>query len=60
MLEAFRKVEKLIDGAGRVLLRESGTEPVIRIMIESKTDELCENYAERIAKVIIENGHLEE
>ncbi|MBR5244869.1 MAG: phosphoglucosamine mutase, partial [Clostridia bacterium] len=50
-------VEKLINGNGRVLIRESGTEPVIRVMIESETDELCREYAHRIADVIIANGH---
>lgn len=54
---AVEEVEKLINGNGRVLIRESGTEPVIRVMIESETDELCREYAHRIADVIIANGH---
>ena len=54
---AVEAVEKLIDGNGRVLIRESGTEPVIRVMVESETDELCREYANRIADVIIANGH---
>lgn len=53
----LEKVEKLIDGDGRALLRQSGTEPVIRIMIEATTQQLCEEYAERIATVIKKNGH---
>ena len=51
------EVEKLINGNGRALLRESGTEPVIRIMIESETKEQCVEYAEMIAKAITEGGH---
>lgn len=54
---AVEAVEKLIDGNGRVLIRESGTEPVIRVMVESETDGLCREYANRIADVIIANGH---
>jgi len=54
---AVEEVEKLINGNGRVLIRESGAEPVIRVMIESETDELCREYAHRIADVIIANGH---
>lgn len=37
---------------GRILIRESGTEPVIRIMIEAKTDQLCDNYIEQMVDVI--------
>ncbi len=50
-------VEKLIDGKGRVLLRQSGTEPVIRVMVESETEDTCVAYAERIAAKVIEGGH---
>lgn len=53
----LKTVEKLIDGNGRVLLRKSGTEPVIRIMIESESIEKCKEYALMIANVIIKNGH---
>ncbi len=60
VLAAKENVNKLINGNGRALLRESGTEPVIRIMIEAETTELCSEYAEMIAKVIRERGHLSE
>ncbi len=55
--EALATVEGMIGGKGRALLRQSGTEPVIRIMIESESEELCEKYAEIIAKTIIEGGY---
>ena len=57
VLSAKAEVEKLIDGKGRVLLRQSGTEPVIRIMIESESEEKCHEYAKIIADKIIEKGH---
>jgi len=57
VLAAQKEVDTLIHGAGRSLLRESGTEPVIRVMIEAETSELCEKYASMIADVIKERGH---
>ncbi len=54
---AVKEVEALINKKGRVLLRESGTEPVIRVMVESETSELCVEYATRIADTIINGGH---
>ena len=57
VLEAQQKVDALIDGNGRSLLRQSGTEPVVRVMIEAETTELCEQYAAMIADVIKERGH---
>ena len=55
--DSLSEVEKLIDGNGRALLRQSGTEPVIRIMIEAQSMELCKEYADIIAKVIKDRGH---
>ncbi len=57
VLKAKEEVEKLINNNGRVLLRQSGTEPVIRIMTECETYEKCEEYADIIAKTVIERGH---
>ena len=55
----IKDVEKEINKKGRVLLRQSGTEPVIRIMVETQPKEKCVELAEKIAKVIIERGHYE-
>ncbi len=52
-----KAVEELINGKGRALLRQSGTEPVIRIMIEAETEEKCTEYADRIADAVIKGGH---
>ncbi len=58
VLEAKDKVEALINGKGRALLRQSGTEPVIRIMIESESEDKCRDYADTIASAIKERGHV--
>lgn len=39
---------------GRILVRESGTEPVIRIMVEAESDEICEKYVNQVAAVMEE------
>ena len=57
VMDSLEEVEKLIDGKGRALLRQSGTEPVIRIMIESETEEKCTQYAQMIADSILKGGH---
>jgi len=57
VLLALRRVEEKIGENGRVLLRKSGTEPVIRIMVECEEEELCRSYANTVAEAIINGGH---
>ena len=57
---AVAKVEQALGAEGRILVRESGTEPVIRVMVEAATDELCEKYVDQVIEVIIQKGHKEE
>lgn len=54
---AVKEAEAEIAGEGRVLLRQSGTEPVVRIMVEAKTYDDCLRYAENISNVLEERGH---
>ncbi len=57
VLRALEEVKEKIGGKGRVLLRQSGTEPVIRVMIECESEETCGKYAEHMANAIAEGGH---
>ncbi len=57
VLAALDEVNKLINKNGRALLRQSGTEPVIRVMIEAETEEKCVEYANIICDAIIAGGH---
>ena len=50
-------IETLIGGKGRVLLRQSGTESMIRVMIECENEEKCREYADRIADTMAKHGH---
>ena len=53
-----QKVAEELGDDGRILVRESGTEPVIRVMVEAGSDELCEELVDSVIDVIKEKGHL--
>jgi phosphoglucosamine mutase len=52
VLDAAKSVEAELGGTGRVLLRPSGTEPLVRVMVEAATGEVAREAAERIAAVV--------
>ena len=54
----MKKVADELGNTGRILVRESGTEPVIRVMVEADTKELCEKYVDSVIEVITAKGHL--
>ena len=47
-----QEIEEELAGNGRIILRESGTEPVIRVMAEADSDELCRKYVREMVEVI--------
>ena len=51
-------VEAELGNRGRLLLRPSGTEPLIRVMAEAENTEICGQYIEKIVRVLEEKGHL--
>lgn len=57
--KAVDEVAKALGDTGRILVRESGTEPVIRVMVEAESDAICEKYVDQVIDVIREKGHLE-
>ncbi|MCC8141511.1 MAG: phosphoglucosamine mutase [Lachnospiraceae bacterium] len=50
--EAVRSVEEELGDTGRILVRESGTEPLIRVMVEAESEDACETYVEQVLEVI--------
>ena len=54
ILEECAKVEKELEGNGRILLRASGTENLIRVMVEASSDELTDKYCEQVAQIVRE------
>ena len=52
LLAACQREEEAMAGEGRVLVRASGTEPLIRVMVEAKTTEIAQSCAERLAELV--------
>ena len=57
VISETKKVEEALGENGRILIRESGTEPVIRVMVEAETQELCEKYVDQVIDVLKAKGH---
>lgn len=57
VLNIAGQVEKELGDEGRVLLRQSGTENLIRVMVEAKTDEICSTMADKIINIIKSKGY---
>lgn len=55
--QAVKEVEEALGNQGRILVRESGTEPVVRVMVEASTDEICQEYVLKVVNIIKKNGH---
>ncbi len=54
--ERIAELEKELDGNGRILVRASGTEPLVRIMVEAETDDLCAEYVQIVEDKMISLG----
>ena len=55
---AVKKVTEELGDTGRILVRESGTEPVVRVMVEAESEEICQKYVDMVVNVIKENGYV--
>ena len=54
--EIVEKVAKELSSDGRILVRESGTEPLIRVMVEAGTEEICAEHVNNVVRVMEEEG----
>nr|WP_027870546.1 phosphoglucosamine mutase [[Eubacterium] cellulosolvens] len=54
--EAVSAAEDALGSDGRILVRPSGTEPLIRVMVEAATTEICEKYVKNVVDVIVSEG----
>ena len=54
---AVQRVSERLGETGRILVRESGTEPVIRVMVEAETEAVCREYVDEVVRIIRAKGH---
>ena len=51
-----KQSEKKLGSDGRILVRESGTEPLVRVMVEAGEEALCEKYVDEVIDVIVKKA----
>ncbi len=55
--EAVKAVAAELKDTGRILVRESGTEPVVRVMVEAESEEICQTCVDRVVDAILRQGY---
>lgn len=51
-------ITEALGSSGRILVRESGTEPLVRVMVEAENEEICHKYVNQVIDVIRSKGHM--
>ena len=54
---AVAEVAKKLGDSGRILVRESGTEPLVRVMVEAESEEACQEYVDFVVDTIVKKGY---
>ena len=55
---AVKAVDEALGDTGRILVRESGTEPLLRVMVEAESEECCRKYVDQVVSVVKAKGHV--
>ncbi len=54
---AVKAAAEALGDTGRILVRESGTEPLVRVMVEAENEDICHKYVDSVVDIIKKNGH---
>ncbi len=57
VISAVKQVERELGDSGRILVRESGTEPLVRVMVEAESQQVCNELANRVVQTIVKKGY---
>ena len=57
VMAAVAKAEAELGNTGRILVRESGTEPLVRVMAEAENEEICRKYVDSVVDIIKAKGY---
>jgi phosphoglucosamine mutase len=55
--KTVEKVEKTLGDSGRILVRPSGTEPLVRVMVEAPAEKTCKKLCDEVVEALKKNGH---
>ena len=58
VLNKINEIKNELNNDGQILVRASGTEPLVRVMVEAKDDELCKKYVDEVIEVINKKGYI--
>ena len=58
IIKMSEEIDEKLGSNGRLLLRKSGTEPVIRVMVEAESDDICLENVKKITDILEKNGHI--
>ena len=58
LFRSVKAVTEALGDTGRILVRESGTEPLLRVMVEAETEEVCRKYVDQVVDVVKAKGHI--